>query len=253
MQPFITFYTPTYQRPKALERCFESVRKQTIVRQIEQIVIPDHVGRGIAGMYADLPTHVGACNGEYVHFLADDDMLAAPDVVEQLQVFINGNSHHHYREDQRPAVVVVRVIKGNLELPLQFDGPPIQGRVDLGCFVVRGDVWRDFAGRGAYGQRYEGDYDFARAMWDAGVPFKYHRDLLFMVGDVRNGVAEADDPDEQPEEQTVAQEQVNILRELDAPQRVIDIAEQVASQPLPTPPPEKRHVRRPLWKALRSS
>lgn len=184
MQPFISFYTPTYRRPQALARCLASVGRQSLVDRIEQIVIPDHVGRGVAGMYAQVPQYVSAVHGEYVHFLADDDELVSSGVVKRLHGFIEA-------QDERPAVVIVRAEKGRTMLPMAPYGAPAEGRIDLGCFVVRGDLWRDFAGRGAYGQRYEGDYDFGKALWDAGHPFNYALHIVFVRGAVMNGAAEA--------------------------------------------------------------
>jgi hypothetical protein len=181
-QPFLTFYTPTYQRPRALGRCLASVTKQTFVSEIEQVVIPDHVGRGIAGMYAQVPSYVSAVHGEYVHFLADDDVLESADVVERLYEFV--------RENDNPPVVIVHVVKGGLNLPLDYSGIPVQGKIDLGCAVVRGDIWRDFAGRGSYGLRYEGDFDFVAALWNAKLPFTYFPGLLFMRGAIMKGTAE---------------------------------------------------------------
>lgn len=183
MTPFLTFYTPTYQRPLQLARCLQSVADQSIVEEIEQIVIPDHIGRGVGGMYAQVPSYVSAVHGEYVHFLADDDVLADTTVVEELQLFVR-----EYADP--PAVVIVHVVKGGLNLPIRYEGVPVQGCIDLGCFVVRGDIWREFAGKGAYTQRYEGDFDFGVALWDAGHAFVYNPELLFMHGAISKGKPE---------------------------------------------------------------
>jgi hypothetical protein len=50
MQPFLTLYTATYKRPQQLARCLASVAMQTLVNEIEHIVIPDHVGLGMRCM-----------------------------------------------------------------------------------------------------------------------------------------------------------------------------------------------------------
>ena len=63
MTPFISFYTPTYRRPEGLAACLASVGRQTVVDEIEQVVIPDHLGRGIGGMYGELPKYVDALHG----------------------------------------------------------------------------------------------------------------------------------------------------------------------------------------------
>lgn len=182
MTPFLTFYTPTYRRPRGLARCLESVRAQTVAGAVEQIVIPDHVGRGIGGMYGEVPRYVDAVHGRYVHVLADDDVLAGPTAVAALM--------NAAREHGDPPAFLVRARKGPLDLPL--DGaawPPVCGRVDLSCFVTRADVWRPLARAGAYGQRYEGDYDFAVALATAGVVPVY-LPLPFVVGGVSRGAPE---------------------------------------------------------------
>jgi hypothetical protein len=182
--PFITFYTPTFRRPKALAACLSSVNQQTIAGEIEHLVIPDYVGVGIAGMYERVPTYVDAVHGRYVHLLADDDVLASPHVVAALRSFAEARNN--------PPVIIVRVVKhleeGALMLPLDDQGPPVMGRIDLGCIVTRADVWKAHAND--YGKVYEGDFFFAKALWDAGHQFVY-TDLFFLQGAVMRGRAEA--------------------------------------------------------------
>ena len=180
-QPFVTFYTPTFRRPRQLAACLASVAVQTVATRIEQIVIPDHVGLGVGGMFERVPLYKDAVHGEYVHFLADDDELAQPDVVERLAefAFIEGY----------PAVIIVRVQKGATQLPKgQGWNPPVCGEIDLGCMVVRADVWKAHAQD--YGARYEGDFDMAKALHDAGHRFVFC-DLFFLVGAVSRGTPEA--------------------------------------------------------------
>jgi hypothetical protein len=179
MTPFLTLYTPTYKRPQALQRCMASVESQTLINEIEHLIVPDYVGLGIGGMYQRVPSHAPAVNGRYVHFLADDDVLASPSVVEQVQQIAQDHGN--------PALILVRVIKGGLSLPGPEPWPPIEGAIDLGCMIVRSDVWKAHAH--CYGNRYEGDADFAIALHKSGVREVY-ADLLFMVGAVMHGAAE---------------------------------------------------------------
>jgi hypothetical protein len=176
MKPFLTIYTPSYKRPQALAQCMASVGAQTMASEIEHLIVPDYVGLGIGGMYQRVPQIVHAVHGEYVHFLADDDVLASPTVVEAVKQAAQANDY--------PAMLLVRVIKGGMHLPFGQVWPPVCGQIDLGCFITRADVWKAHAGR--YGNRYEGDFDFAQAVADSG-----HRavfvDLLFMVGGVNHG------------------------------------------------------------------
>jgi hypothetical protein len=180
MQPFLTLYTPTYRRPIALAKCLASVAAQSAVSEIEQIVIADHVGVGIDGMYQRIPQYVEAVHGQYVHLLADDDVLAGPQAVAQLKARAEAEGF--------PPVLIVSAIKGFLTLPLDDHGPPVCGRIDLGCLVVRQDVWKQHVGD--YGKRYEGDFDMAHALWDAGHQFVYARDITFLIGAVSRGAAE---------------------------------------------------------------
>lgn len=175
--PFLSLITPTYRRPRQLAACLESVRVQTV--PCEQVVIPDHVGVGIAGMFARVARYAGALHGEYVHFLADDDRLVAPDVVAGVQAFA--------REQHQPAVIVVRAIKAGILLPRYPHGPPVQSEIDLGCLITRRDVWTAHADD--YGRSYEGDFFFAKTLWDAGHQFSY-APILFEVGPALHGAPE---------------------------------------------------------------
>jgi hypothetical protein len=175
-QPFLSFYTPTYRRPAGLAACLASVGQQTLAAEIEQVVIPDHVGIGIAGMYQRVPHYAPAVHGRYVHVLADDDVLAGPTVVAELKAYAEAMLF--------PAVIICKAQKGGQVWPSRMSGPPLMGQIDLGCVIVRGDVWKHFAG--CYGLRYEGDYDHVLALWQAGVAFTFW-DRVFMIGAVSHG------------------------------------------------------------------
>lgn len=174
LPPFLSFLTPTFRRPEGLARCLASVSAQT--DHCEQIVICDHVGVGIDGMYRALPRYASALHGEYVHLLADDDALYGPHVARALRDFATMHG--------MPPVVIVQAIKSGTVYPLEMHGPPVQGRIDLGCLVVRRDVWT--AHVGDYGARYEGDFDFAHALWSAGHAFCY-APFVFEVGPASHG------------------------------------------------------------------
>jgi hypothetical protein len=177
---FITFVTPSYKRPKMLAACMASVGAQTLIHEIEHLVLPDHIGIGIEGMYAKLPQYASAVHGEYVHLLADDDVLADEHVVGEVKAFAE---LHGY-----PPVIIVEVVKhmeqGALCLPLNKFGPPVEGAIDLGCVITRNDVWKQHVGD--YGKRYEGDADHLLAMWNAGHKFAYS-DVYFLEGAVMRG------------------------------------------------------------------
>lgn len=159
---FITFYTPTYRRPQQLARCLASVAAQTCVEDIDQIVIPDHVGRGVGGMYARVPRYAGAaCHSRYVMFLCDDDVLAGESAIAQVRAFVDAL-------DGDPPVVIVMTQKGGDVWPAGNPWPPTLGAIDLNCAIVRSDVWLDHVR--CYGERYEGDFDFLEALYAEGYP-----------------------------------------------------------------------------------
>lgn len=176
--PFLSFYTPTYKRPQGLARCLASVAQQTAIAQIEQVVIPDHVGVGIHGMYAQIATHADAVHGLYVHVLADDDVLYGPDVVAEVQAFAEARGF--------PPLILVGVQKGSLVIA-QPSWPPVCGGIDLGCLILRRDVW--LAHKADWGQRYEGDYDMAAALHRAGVEAAFCP-VLFLRGGQSRGAPE---------------------------------------------------------------
>lgn len=180
MTPFLTCYTPTYRRPTQLAACLESVRTQTLVAEIEQIVIPDHVGLGIGGMFQQIQRYAAAVHGQYVHVLADDDVLASPQVVESVRAFAVAQGH--------PPVILVSACKGGATYPSSAEAwPPVCGAIDLGCIVTRADVWAAHVHQ--YGNRYEGDYDFMAAVAGAGHAAA-RWDGLFLVGGVSQGQPE---------------------------------------------------------------
>jgi hypothetical protein len=178
--PFLSLYTPTYRRPQALARCLASVSAQTLSGEVEQVVIPDHVGRGIAGMFAQVPSYAPSLHGEYVAWLCDDDVLAHPTVVWDLKQVIDLHRH--------PELLIVDTMKDGARWPAMDIWPPQCGAIDLNCAVMRRDVWLKFAA--SYGACYEGDYLHFKAMADAGVR-PIFVPLLFSVGAVSRGAAEA--------------------------------------------------------------
>lgn len=181
MSPFLTFLTPTYRRPKGLAACLASVQAQTLVGQIQQLVIVDHVGNGIDGMFASLPAYAPAVQGQYVHLLCDDDVLAGPSVVADVRAFAGAYEY--------PPVILVSAQKGDSRWPAGEPWPPKLGRIDLGCLIVRADVWK--AHVQDYGKRYEGDWDFAYALFLAGYDVASCCEMLFVRGGVSRGAAEA--------------------------------------------------------------
>lgn len=159
-----------------------SVATQTAVAQIEHVIVPDYLRQGVVvGLYGRIPWYAGALRGAYVHVLADDDVLAGRDVVARLREAVDRLGH--------PPAIVVRVEKNGMAYPKDaVTEPPVRGRVDMASYVLRRDVWRQFAS--AYGERYAGDFDHALAMWEAGIR-PVGVDLLWARGPKSKGRAVA--------------------------------------------------------------
>lgn len=180
--PFLTLLTPTFNRPAGLTANLASVKVQTAAADVEQIVLPDHVGYGVAdGLYGRLPSIAPAVRGQYVNLLCDDDVLAGEGAVAGLKAFAQAQGY--------PPLIIAPVQKGPLRLPLcDPQGEPISGHVDLTSYIVRADIWQRFVY--AYGNHYAGDFDHAHAMWQAGIPAVPYP-VLWAVGAQSNGRPEA--------------------------------------------------------------
>ena len=160
---FLTIYTPTYKRPKALAVCVESVLTQHKGWHVQHLIVPDEVGLGIDGMYADIINHVDEVKGDYVLVLSDDDMLCNDKFVSNLLDFTKDN--------EKPEVIIIKAIKEGRILPSIWNAKPQCGYIDLSCFIVRSDIWKVNADK--WGKRYEGDFDFINSLWEQGYQFNW--------------------------------------------------------------------------------
>lgn len=192
MRPFLTVYVPYFRRasgelarPAAFARCRDSIDAQWVPREdfIQPLFVEDAApgGSGVGGMFAQIPNAAPAVDGDYVTLLGDDDVLADEAVVGRLYSIAESASF--------PDVIIVSTEKAQHgRLPYDHQGPPICGRIDLGCVVTRRDVW--LAHVADYGDIYEGDFRHLDAMWKAGRHFHYATGLLFSRGAVSRGGVE---------------------------------------------------------------
>lgn len=192
MRPFLTIYIPFFRRtngelarPAAFARCRDSIDAQWLPREdfVQPLFVEDATpgGSGVGGMFAQIPNAAPAVEGDYVTLLGDDDVLADESVVGRLYSIAESASF--------PDVIIVSTEKAEHgRLPYDHQGPPICGRIDLGCVVTRADVWRQHVAD--YGSAYEGDFAHANAMWQAGRHFHYATGLLFSRGAVSRGGVE---------------------------------------------------------------
>ncbi len=192
MRPWLTLYVPffrrvdgTLARPDGMFECRHSIMLQWLPREnfVQALFVEDEKlgGSGVGGMFAQIPANAHRVEGDYVLILGDDDVLADHSVVGQLYAIAERASF--------PDVIIVSTEKAEHgRLPYDAEGPPICGRIDLGCVVTRRDVWLQHVGD--YGAIYEGDFRHLDAMWQAGRQFHYATELLFSRGAVSRGGVE---------------------------------------------------------------
>lgn len=174
----LSIYTPTYRRPGLLADCVASVEEQTV--PVEHVIVHDHVGLGVGGMFADIPNHADRVTGDLVMVLSDDNVLTDRHVAEDL---LNA-----WEGQERPDVMMFKGSIGSCIQPLVWAQEPVVERVDLSCFAVRRKVWQAHAAD--WGHRYEGDFDFIHALWDAGYRFYWWNRLCFAAQVVSRGQPE---------------------------------------------------------------
>lgn len=128
-------------------------------------VLLDDVGRGMAWAQAQLAELPVA--GQYVWLLDDDNECLLPTLVEELKAIANG---HDY-----PDVIMMRTERGGTLFPddYHWQRPPVMGRIDAACYVIRSDVWQRHADAW-YSGRYESDFDFIDDVWSAGPRVFWH-------------------------------------------------------------------------------
>ena len=176
--PFLTLYTNTYQRPTLLARCLASVSAQTAADDLDQLVLPDHVRYGVGpSLYGRVPWYAAAVRGKYVNFLCDDAVLASDTVVAELR---ESATHLGF-----PPVISVIVEKNGRMFPAcDLSKGPVCGAIDLTSYIIRQDIWQ--AHVKDYTMRYEGDFDHAQALWQAGYGVAF-LPLLWARGGAMNG------------------------------------------------------------------
>jgi glycosyltransferase involved in cell wall biosynthesis len=154
--PFLTIVTRTHKRPKALERCRQSVYAQSD-QDLEHIIIRDTVGVGVAESHRLLLN--AQPHGDYVAILDDDDLFDTPRVVSHLKAISAAHD---------PDVVVWKMCGPLGILPDHhvWEKVPKHGYIG-GCNVaVKAHVWNACIG--------------AIATDGQGGPPVYHSDLYYL-------------------------------------------------------------------------
>jgi hypothetical protein len=177
---FLSVYTPTYKRPKLLERCKASVAAQYL--NCQHVIVEDEVGLGVGGMYRDIQNHVHEIHADYVLVLSDDNCLYDEDVAGDLWTFAE--------ENDWPDVVIWRGKINNViyPTPVCWQKRPVECHIDLSCFVVRSDHW--VANADDWPDSYEGDYHFIAKQFDRGLRFTWFDRLSYYAMQVSKGAPE---------------------------------------------------------------
>jgi len=150
----LTIITPTFKRPIGLDFCRATVAAQVESREIQHLIVRDDIGKGVAGMYRDLPLVNEQIKGEWVFVLSDDDCLIYPALIPSLRAIV--------LEHQPDVIMVPQYYNGRLlPDPRCWHAPPECGFVTLSNWIVK----RELHTRFPYGARYEGDFDFISAVW----------------------------------------------------------------------------------------
>jgi len=176
---FLSVYTATYNRPQLLDRCMTSVLRQSL--PCEHIIVHDHVGLGVAGMYTDVKNHAHRCTGDYVMMLNDDDYLRHNDVVWDLWQADHGSDAE------------VLMFRGDLcgEIYPREDSwrfAPNLGSVCISNFAMRNDIWLKHARD--WQPIYEADFAMIDLLWKQNYTFKWLDPVVFVVDRVSRGQPE---------------------------------------------------------------
>ena len=182
MTPFLSIVTRhMVNRPRMFQVCLASLTAQT-VQDFEQIVLVDHVGRGVGWANQQLAQYQQAVNGDYVLMLDDDDALTVPTALEQLRA-ASAESHAD--------VIIFRGLHGsNGLLP---DGnywgrAPTLGHISGQDLIVRRAVWQKHIG--AMPATYAADYNFIAAVWAGGYRVHWLDAVLVQQQRVSHGLPE---------------------------------------------------------------
>lgn len=171
MSPFLSVITRHLpERKENLQDCLSSLTLQTC-QDFEQIILVDHVHRGLGWANGQFAAHRDAPTGDYVLMLDDDDALIRTDTVETLRSIANST---------QADIIIFRGIHpphGVLPTPACWGQKPIYGHISGQDFIVRRALWRQHIE--AFAQPQAGDFAFLEALWAAGCRPYWH-DALFV-------------------------------------------------------------------------
>jgi len=130
---FITRCHPA--RPRMLETCMNSIRKQTC-GDYNHLLLKDPTSEGYGIDAANKAIQeLADVNGEFAMVLDDDDMLMYDGFVQDFVGMVKN----------KPDVVIFRGIvrgKGTLPPDEYWEKPPVRGKIGSFCFAVSREYWQ---------------------------------------------------------------------------------------------------------------
>lgn len=154
--PFMSFVTRCYKRPKALQKCVDSIKEQTD-QDFEHIFIVDDVGRGIGWANKQFYTHRDEIKGEYVYLVDDDSVIIDRDFVASIKETVLATSAD---------VIMVKQLTASRGIyPTEnvwTSHIPVGGEIACGNFCVSNAVYQKHIK--SFGRRSAGDFNFIRAV-----------------------------------------------------------------------------------------
>lgn len=180
--PLLTIVTRTFNgRPVGMAANVASVDRQKERHEIQRLLVFDQERRGIEWSHINLRNVVSEIYGDYVMLLDDDDFLIVDDLVPTLrkQVALS------------PDVVIARMNMGDGRILPDDDTwkrEPVHSHMPSTSCIVRRDVWNEHVTD--FTAKYDGDFDFIRAVWNHGHPFHWWDRVIARVGIISHGRSE---------------------------------------------------------------
>jgi hypothetical protein len=160
-RPFLSIVTRCHKRPQGLQRCLESISKQTDP-DYENVLIVDTKGIGVIKANGLFYQHRDRVRGEYVHLLDDDDVLVDTELVWRLKCIAKTHGW--------PDVIMFRAVHpgGQIKPPDKLWGQrPVGSEIGGESYVVKREIWkRHIKTFGEHG--YPGDFYFITELFNNG-------------------------------------------------------------------------------------
>jgi hypothetical protein len=168
--PFLEVITRHYtRRPNLVQDNFASLDAQTCDDWVQTLLVDD-VGHSVEWANYWLGKYGPNLEGDYIWVLDDDDICVRDTFVEEIA---------HIVQAHNPDVIICKIDANGVIPPPQLWGKPPQiTQIGMACFVVRREVWQEYAD--AFWPKLAADFNFINAVWQAGKYEWYWHDQLVM-------------------------------------------------------------------------